>query len=145
MIAVGGCTSEDPKNCSDTRGQLFDTGRSSSWLDQKTWTLSEETNLNISPNDTGNYGYESLGITQVETSQTSNLTLGHQVIAAIETKDFYLGSLGLTPRVPNFYQNTQGNFLQSLKDKQNIPSLSYGYTAGAYYRELVPSPNMRSR
>ena len=61
--------------------------------------------------------------------------MDQQVIAAIDTKDFYLGSLGLTPRPVNFtWDDPTQSFLSTLKNQSIIPSLSFGYNAGAQYR-----------
>jgi hypothetical protein len=47
------------------------------------------------------------------------------------------GTFGLSPRPTNFtnFDNPQPSYLTSLKSKNLIPSLSYGYTAGAPYRQ----------
>ena len=61
--------------------------------------------------------------------------MDQQVVAAIDTKDFYLGNLGLTPRPVNFtWDDPTQSFLSTLKDQKVIPSLSFGYNAGAPYR-----------
>lgn len=50
--------------------------------------------------------------------------------------DFFLGMFGLGPRPTNYTNsdNPQPSFLWSLKNQSLIPSLSWGYTAGAPYR-----------
>ncbi|MCJ1270054.1 hypothetical protein MMC22_009948 [Lobaria immixta] len=68
-------------------------------------------------------------------------SLDDQVIAGIATEDFYLGSLGLAPWQVNFSSQdtnssieTNLSFLSNLKNRSLIPSLSFGYSAGAPYR-----------
>lgn len=62
--------------------------------------------------------------------------LEHQIVAGISTNDFWLGYLGLNPRPTNFtnFRDPQQSFMQTLKNKSMIPSLSWSYTAGAAYR-----------
>ena len=69
-----------------------------------------------------------------------------QTIAAIATKDYYLGHLGLNRDRVNFtdyhlgnvspltdYNNGEVSFLESMKASRNIPSMSEAYSAGAQY------------
>ncbi len=60
-----------------------------------------------------------------------------QTIAAIATKDFYLGHLGVNNHRTNFtsFEDGDVSFLESMKASGNIPSLSYAYSAGAQYRK----------
>ena len=131
-----GCTSNDPSTCLNSRGGVFDPKRSLTWLDQGTWSLVEESDLGYGgTTDPGDYGYDTLGI-QIEGNANGVVALPHQVISALAVKTFYLGNLGLNPRTPYFNTSTTPSFLQSLRITNQIPSLSYGYTAGAYYRKL---------
>ena len=137
MVAEQGCTFNDPSSCANSRGGLFDFNSSSSWQDLQIWNLVGESNLGYTQNsDVGEYGYDSLGL---EVEGSGGVTLDHQVVAALATKDFYLGNLGLAARPINFdnQSDPQTGFLQSLKAKNKIPSVSYGYTAGASYRESI--------
>ena len=83
----------------------------------------------------GDYGLDALGL---GAAGSSGIRLDPQVLAAIATKDFYLGFLGVGPLPTNFttFDNPHGSFLSSLKQSNNTPSLSYGYSAGAKYRKL---------
>jgi len=91
-----------------------------------------ESNLGIT--DTGEFGYETVGIGW---QGSGGPVVEHQVIAGIATPDFWLGFFGLTPRPTNFtdFTNPQPSFLQTLKNNSQIPSLSWSYTAGAPYRK----------
>jgi len=70
-------------------------------------------------------------------------TLDHQIIAGIGTDNYWLGSLGLSPIPFNFssigdsitMEDPQPSLLSELKNQSSIPSLSWGYTAGASYRQ----------
>jgi hypothetical protein len=54
----------------------------------------------------------------------------------IATKDFFLGEFGLGPKPTNLsgFDYPQPSYMWSLKNQSLIPSLSYGYTAGAPYQ-----------
>jgi hypothetical protein len=62
------------------------------------------------------------------------------VVAGIATKDFYLGRLGLSPRTFNFtdFMHPQPSLLGTLVAEKLIPSATWGYTAGAFYRVRQP-------
>ena len=62
-------------------------------------------------------------------------TVNHSVVAGIATKDFYIGTLGLTPHGTNFtdFNNPQPSILKLLRDSGQILSRSWAYTAGAFY------------
>lgn len=63
-------------------------------------------------------------------------TLDNQTIAAFEDKDFYLGLFGISPRASNFtnFDDPIPSYMQNLRNKSLIPSLSWSYTAGNQYR-----------
>ena len=107
---------------------------SSTWQDQGIFALGAEINLPdyVSNYDNGDYGLESLGL---DVPGSSGVTLSNQVVAALATKDFYLGSLGVTSRPTNFtgFNDPHTSFLSSLKEQNHIPSLTFGYTAGNQY------------
>ena len=61
-----------------------------------------------------------------------------QIVGVMNSTKFLLGSLGLGVKPSNFTSNIQATFLSSLVENQSaIPSHSYGYTAGAYYRTFL--------
>ena len=133
---VGGCLARDPPNCPQSRGLLVNVNTSSTWQDQGIYALGVELNLPDYTNDfvNGNYGLESLGL---GLPGSGGVTLDNQVVAAISTKDFYLGNLGVTARPTNFttFDDPQTSFLSSLYERGHIPSLTFGYSAGNQYRE----------
>lgn len=98
--------------------------------------LGAERNLNFTESDNGNYGNDTLTLGY---DGSGGPSLDRQVVAGIATKHFYLGYLGLTPRPVNFSETeSSSSYLSNLKDQSKIPSLSFGYSAGAYYREHNP-------
>ena len=129
-----GCIPSDPSDCPLNRGNLYDNSTSSSSEFKANYQLGVELNLGYTDYANGGYGYDKLGTGY---PGSGGPTLDHQVIAAIDTKQFYLGMLGLTPRPINFTWDEQTpSFLSSLRNQSIIPSLSFGYNAGAEYRML---------
>ena len=129
-----GCVNTDPTGCNNARGSLFNPNTSSTWQDQGFFGLGAETNLPYTGNyDNGDYGYDTLGLGL----QANGVTVDNSVIAGVATKDFFLGNLGLTPRPVNFTQfnDPKPSLLTNLRNKNQIPSLSYGYSGGAKYRK----------
>ena len=61
----------------------------------------------------------------------------NQLIEGIATKDFYIGTIGLSPNpiYISSYNDPKTSLLTSLKDQGKVPSRSWAYTAGAVYRE----------
>jgi hypothetical protein len=82
----------------------------------------------------GDYGYDIMGLGR---PGNGNITLTNkQVVAAVATKDFFLGYVGLAERqVGAARMGKPPGLLTSLNDENHIPSRSYGYTAGAAYRK----------
>lgn len=132
VVLVDGCTPRDGPKCANSRGNLFNKTISTTWEDQGNFTLGAERNLNFTEFDRGNYGNDTLTLGY---DGSGGLSLDRQVIAGIATKHFYLGYLGLTPRPVNFSETeSSSSYLSNLKEQRKIPSLSFGYSAGAYHR-----------
>ena len=139
LVLPKGCdVKNDAANCTQARGGAFNNSISSSWSPKDTYLLTSEARLGYSaPTDSGLYGFDTLG---VGVPGQGNVTLEHQVVAGITTKDFFLGSLGLHQRPISFPdQTTAPSLITYLKANSLIPSLSYGYTAGASYRKSLLS------
>lgn len=96
--------------------------------------LEAESNLGYNVNyDNGQYGFDTLGVV---VPGGGNVSLDKQLIAGIATNDFLVGNLGLADRPREFEGYTpEMGFVSQLQSKNLIPSLSYGYTAGASYRK----------
>ena len=64
-----------------------------------------------------------------------------QVIAALATKDYDVGFLGVTQYPTNFteFDHPHPSYLSTLKAQNKILSLSYAYSAGAQYRMNPPA------
>lgn len=134
----GGCLPYELPACSQSRGGLFNLTASSTWNDRGLYGIDIEENLQDYQDLAGDLGFDTLGL---GAGGSSGVRLDDQVLAAIATKDLYLGFLGVDPQPTNFstnfslFDNSTPSFLSSFKTSNNIPSLSYGYTSGAKYRK----------
>lgn len=108
----------------------FDTNASTSWMEDGIYNLVSEENLGYHGN--GFYGSDTV---QIGNSAQHGPKLDHQVVAGIINDGFWLGIFGLGPKPANFstVNDPQPSFMRTLVDQKLIPSLSYGYTAGANY------------
>ncbi|KAL8641548.1 MAG: hypothetical protein Q9226_008619, partial [Calogaya cf. arnoldii] len=125
--------SDQPTNCSDTRGGTFAYQDSSSWANKSFFALGAEANLGYTEKENrGFFGWESVQLTSPEGANTK---ANHSVVAGISTTNFYLGVLGLAARPVVFedHSDSSPSLITVLKEQNLIPSLSYGYTAGASY------------
>lgn len=144
QVIPEGCTAANPglEGCADERGYLFHSNQSTTWSTEglqngKSGVLYQliaivEGWLGFGGN--AYYGYDtiSLGV------PGSGLpTVEHQLIAGFATNDFWLGSLGLSPLPFNFsdFNDPLPSLLHTLRSQSVIPSTSWGYTAGAYYKD----------
>lgn len=136
-----GCAQDDPIDCPYTRGTLpfqganstgLQVDKSSSWEAIGIYTLSSYGESMGYPGN-GLFGLDTVALS----NQSDPLELSQQVVAAIADKSFYLGQFGLGPKPSNFttYNEPIPNYMSTLVNKSIIPSLSFGYTAGAHYRD----------
>lgn len=133
-----GCTPDDPLTCGASRGAFpfrgqqtgFKYNESSTWRQIGIYDLDLESHLNITGN--GLYGFDTVGL-----MVDGNATFENQIIAGIATKAYYLGIFGLGPKPSNFsdFDNPQPSLMQTMKNQEEIPSISFAYTAGAPYRQ----------
>ncbi|KAI4259105.1 MAG: hypothetical protein LQ352_000899 [Teloschistes flavicans] len=63
------------------------------------------------------------------------------IVAGLPAEPYYLGLLGLRPTSSSRFNNSSPSFLTHLRSSNLIPSLSFGYTAGASYRKSTISPS----
>ncbi|KAK0513754.1 hypothetical protein JMJ35_003476 [Cladonia borealis] len=132
VVSPLGCPATEPANCTQTRGETFDSSNSKSWKSIGNYTLGLEQNLGY--NEIATYGFDALALGLSDATGSS--TLQSQVIADIETDDYYIGIFGLGHQPYNFtnFQDPHPSFLTTMRSKNWIPSLSWAYTAGAQYR-----------
>ena len=136
VVVPQGCTSSDPPDCANLRGNEFVPSQSDSWKQNNvtangTFSLGIETNLGYTGN--GEFGYDTVTLGWQGSGGPS---LEQQIVAGIATPEFYLGIFGLNPRPTNFtnFNDPVPSYMSTLKQKSMIPSLSWSYTAGNQYR-----------
>ena len=82
-------------------------------------------------------GYGQYGLDEL-TFGTTGVMLQNAIIASINETEFWIGEFGLGIVPGNFTNVTSLSAISNLVEKAAvIPSHSYGFTAGATYRESV--------
>jgi hypothetical protein len=123
------------RDCAFSRGWLYNSSNSETWHQKGFYQLWIEKNLGLVGN--GLYGFDSvgLGIPGEEGPRVQNTTVGTLI-----TANFWLGHIGVHPKPTNFsaFENPIPSYMVTLFEQKSIPSLSFGYTAGAQYRKTVP-------
>ncbi|KAF2755257.1 acid protease [Pseudovirgaria hyperparasitica] len=122
-------------DCLKDRGLMYTAGDSSTYESKGMFDVSLywENNLGIAANAT--YGYDTITL-GIQGSGLPSLT--HQLISAVQVRQYWLGTLALNPRPLNFtdLNNPQESLLQALRKLDDpIPSTSWSYTAGSYNHE----------
>ncbi|KAF3916460.1 hypothetical protein ABW21_db0209619 [Orbilia brochopaga] len=138
VIDSSACGNASPETCSDRRGQLFNVNSSSTWQDRGLYKTDLAKDLGY--NAIGDYGMDRVGITNMD----SQVTLDKQVVVTVASNQWYTGMFGLGNQPTNFtnFNDPQPSFLTSLYNKGLIPSLSWGYQAGANYRGKTTSASL---
>lgn len=131
VILTLGCPPGFPPSCATSRGWLYDNGTSSTWVEKGDYRLL--VGQNPHPADGGTFGFDTIGI---GAQGTGGPTLDHQLLGGIATNTFYVGIFGLNPRATNYsgFNEPVPSYITSLKRNGSIPSISFGYTAGAPYQ-----------
>ncbi|KAF2654312.1 acid protease [Lophiostoma macrostomum CBS 122681] len=120
--------------CFESRGRTFNLSASTSWNQQGYYQLWLEKSLNLSGN--GLYGNDTVGIGQ---PGEEGPTLLNQTIGTLITDNFWLGLFGINPKPTNFstFADPTPSYMTNLFEQKKIPSVAWGYTAGAQYRETT--------
>ncbi|KAK4640558.1 hypothetical protein QC761_601630 [Podospora bellae-mahoneyi] len=128
-ISSGGC--HPVQICINARGGVFNSSLSESWQPLGAWKLGMN---HTGMGGNGDYGLETLGFVNTLTSVST--LLENTLVAAINDTQYYNGFIGLGVTPGKFGSNVSTPFIPQLAQVYGaIPSHSYGYTAGAYYRE----------
>ena len=131
VVLPGGCKAKDT-GCQDDRGEVYNYNQSSTWSQNGLYQLYNERNLGMSGN--GLWGNDTIGL---GIQGSGGPTLPDQVLAGIVTDNFYVGMFGVNPKPTNYTgieTDQQDSYMTTLKKQNMIPSVSFGYTAGAQYR-----------
>ncbi|KAH6698340.1 aspartic peptidase domain-containing protein [Leptodontidium sp. MPI-SDFR-AT-0119] len=136
VVLPQGCCSDDPSDCANGRGGLFQSNSSSTWTQNNVtaggvFSLAIESNAGLSGD--ASYGSDTVALGYVGSGAPA---LDGQNVGGITTKDFFMGVFGVNPAATNFSasSNPVQSYMANLKTQKQIPSLSYGYTAGNKYR-----------
>jgi hypothetical protein len=134
------CPGGDSSSCAIARGDVFSINASTTWSSKGFFNLYLEGNLNYTGN--GDYGSDTVGL---GLTNQSGPALTNQVVAAIETTDFYFGVFGLNPQPTNFttFNDPIPSYFSTLKSQNLIPSLTWSYTAGNPYSEIPEASHTR--
>lgn len=144
VVAPEGCQPGEPTDCHTLRGEIFNQNTSTSWVPNLADPSSDIYNLDLDSDlgytGKGRYGFDDLTLGYIG---GGGPTIKNQTLAAIATKSFFMGLLGLTPRPSNFssFNNPIPSFMQNLQNQSMIPTLSWAYTAGNQYRTTLPYVN----
>lgn len=129
MVLPKGCVTGDT-NCPSARGVLFNNSNSKSWseIESAVYLFQDPSLTAVLGNDTLTLGAE---------GNTGPLLTNQVIFGIADDRKYYLGMLGLSQVPTSLSKDEKGqpSFLTSLRDQNIIPSLSFGYTAGAQYRE----------
>lgn len=108
----------------------FQAQDSSTWHEIGIYDIATREELGY--NASGLYGLDTLGLM---VANSGGPTLESQVIGGVVNSRVWVGRLGIDIKPNNFseFENPQRSLISTLKEEQYIPSLSYSYTAGAYY------------
>jgi hypothetical protein len=126
------------QQCESSRGYLFNTSQSSTWYATGFYGLQAPPTLRM---DTiGLFGLDtvSLGLLgEGEGPTVSNTTIGTiGTLETLATPEFWLGHIGLQSKANTYFQEpSRPSYITGLFEAQDIPSQSFGYTAGAHYRQ----------
>ncbi|KAL9119079.1 MAG: hypothetical protein Q9187_004365 [Circinaria calcarea] len=109
--------------------------KSATWQDQGLFQLPLYSGRYLGYSGNADYGFDNVTLGW---PGSGGPTLNHQVVTGFVSNDFYIGNLGLSPYPVNVTNFTSPfpSMLTTLRDDNRIPSLSYGYTAGASYMPI---------
>ncbi|KAL2075540.1 hypothetical protein VTL71DRAFT_483 [Oculimacula yallundae] len=118
-------------DCEEARGGFYDSAKSSTWKQSDQYQLQLEEMLGYE--GVGQYGFDTVGL---GFRSDTGPTLTNQIVSEIVSDDWWLGILGMGFQPTNFtgYETPQASFADTLYTNGTISSMSWSYTAGAFYR-----------
>jgi len=127
-----GCqAAANEQQCADARGWIYDQNASSTREPIGLYDLYVENKMGVGGN--AEYVYDVVGLGG---EGEGGPTLANTTIGGFAVEDFYLGIFGINPKPTNFtnFNEPSPSYMSQLKVQGQIPSVSFGYTAGAHYR-----------
>lgn len=127
--------------CASARGGIFSINQSSTWETVGLYSLAIEENLGLDGN--AYYGWDVVGLGGIG---EGGPTLQNTTVGDFAVTDFYLGLFGLNPKPTNWssFEDSSPSYMTQLKEQNKIPSVSFGYTAGAPYRGYTNVSSQRA-
>jgi hypothetical protein len=120
--------------CHVARGGVY------TWSASKSWTSLGAYQLGLSwlgIGGNGDYGLETIALTNT-IGGVSTVAVDNALIAGINVTGFYQGLLGIGATSGNFSNKIANPYISQLASTYGqIPSHSYGFTAGAYYGKYM--------
>jgi hypothetical protein len=114
----------------DERGGLFNLSKSTTWEKEGTYLLGLDTQLGF--NGSGDYGLDVLSFGD------NGPNIPKSIIGSISTAEYVTGFFGLGIVSGNFSDGQHKSPIGALVETDNLsPSHSYGFTAGATYRQWL--------
>ncbi|KAL7933721.1 acid protease [Trichoderma chlorosporum] len=133
-IGPGGCLKKEP-HCTAARGGIYTPFASKHWSYMGIWQLGLDY---LGYGGNGQYGLDT--VNAYSTITDIGFGMSNVLMSAINTTDYYLGFFGLGITQGNFgHEVAQSPLTQAVHTFGWIPSYSYGYTAGASYRNMPVS------
>lgn len=131
VVAPRGCEGIQISDCADNRGGIFTSNKSSTWEPNGAYLLWTESNLGYE--GAGDYGWD---VVTLGGAGGGGPTLKNTTVGGIGSEDFWFGHFGVNPKSTNWtsFNDPSESYMTLLKDANKIPSVSFGYTAGAQYR-----------
>lgn len=123
---------KSPGAANPAAGMGFQSNQSSTWLALGEYSLQGH----MDPSQLGS-GFFGMDVVAAGPNPAVALRPGKRSIVAglVNTDPYYLGLLGLLPSNSSRFNDSSPSFLTHLRSSNLIPSLSFGYTAGASYRK----------
>ena len=130
VVRSYGCVPDDAA-CLEDRGRPFNPNSSTTWDETGYYDLKVDQNEATSIR--GQVGNDTIGL---GVQGSGGPILKNQIVATYTDPSLHLGLFGLNPAPTNLSASDQGrpSYMTTLRQKELIPSLSFGYTAGAQYR-----------
>ncbi|KAI8723688.1 Peptidase A1 domain-containing protein [Fusarium sp. LHS14.1] len=133
-VGSGGCLPREP-HCSAARGGIYEPEESTDWRSLGTWELGLSY---LGYGGNGEYGRDR--VTTQSSTSSEPYSMDGVLMAAVNTTSYLNGLFGLGIIQGNFNGTVADSPLtQAVKDYGWIPSYSFGYTAGAHYRNAPVS------
>ncbi|KAK0100318.1 hypothetical protein ONS96_007598 [Cadophora gregata f. sp. sojae] len=136
VVLPDGCSLGDPSDCANSRGGIYQTNFSSTWTPNNftaggVFHLAVENSIGLSVDVA--YGSDTVALGYVGSGVPA---LDNQTVGGVTSKDIFMGLFGVNPAATNFSASSTPvqSYMANLKAQKQIPSLSYGYTAGNKYR-----------